>query len=71
MSKSLCGGWEGGGGWVLTHNLVKPTLLVKVELGFDNLPLNDTHSAVAASNALLEVRERQSWEEFVFLAAHV
>ena len=23
--------------WVRTHNLVKPTLLVKVELGFDNL----------------------------------
>ena len=26
----------GGGWWVNTHNLVKPTLLVKVELGFDN-----------------------------------
>ena len=28
----------GGGGWVgyNTHNVVKPTLLVKVELGFDN-----------------------------------
>ena len=24
------------GGWVPTHNLVKPTLLVKIELGFDN-----------------------------------
>ena len=33
------GGWWVGGGWVLTHNLVKPTLLVKVELGFDNLYL--------------------------------
>ena len=31
------GGWVGGGGWVLTHNLVKPTLLVKVELGFDKM----------------------------------
>ena len=37
-------GWSGsglkvcvvGGWWVVTHNLVKPTLLVKVELGFDN-----------------------------------
>ena len=27
------------GGWVLTHNLVKPTLLVKVELGFDKFKM--------------------------------
>ena len=30
------------GGWVLTHNLVKPTLLVKVELGFDHKGLGPT-----------------------------
>ena len=27
----------GGGGGLHTHNVVKPTLLVMVELGFDNI----------------------------------
>ena len=43
----VCGGWVVGGGWVLTHNRVKPTLLVKVELGFDN---NQVHSSVSQHN---------------------
>ena len=33
----------GGGGWVRTHNRVKPTLLVKVELGFDKKVSLKTH----------------------------
>ena len=33
-----------GGGWINTHNLVKPTLLVKVELGFDNCIILGQHA---------------------------
>ena len=29
--------WVGGGGGLHTHNRVKPTLLVMVELGFDKI----------------------------------
>ena len=35
--------WVVGGGGLHTHNLVKPTLLVKVELGFDNEAKTHTH----------------------------